>query len=370
MDHGLITHVIDGGKLRETMSTSCFIKSIVFSRPRILVWLHTRAPGRQCLLHVLSRLLLSADHGSWFDNTFGWWREAQGDNVYLMCYHVYCFQSPTDSGLITHMVIAGGKLRETMYTSCFITSIVFSQPQVLVWLHTWLVAGSSGRQCLPHILSLHILSRLLFSVDHRSWFDYTRDWWRDAQGDNVHLMFYHDYCFQSTTGPGLITHVAGGGKLRETRSTSCSSKIWRKITTGKLQNCAIFYLMFYHDYCFQLTADPGLITHVISGGKLRETMSTSCLTRLFVLVDHGSWFDYTRDWWREAQGDNVYLIFITSIVFSWPRILVWLHTWLVAGSSGRQGLPHVLRRYEERSPQGSYKIVPFSTKRITIWDYW
>ena len=109
-----------------------------------------RRPGRQCLLHVLSRLLLSADHGSWFDNTFGWWREAQGDNVYLM-----------------------------------------------------------------------LLSRLLFSVAHGFWFDYTRgNCWREAQGDNVYLMFYHVYCFQSTTGPGLITHVAGGGKLRETMSTS------------------------------------------------------------------------------------------------------------------------------------------------------
>ena len=28
-----------------------------------------------------------------------------------------------------------------------------------------------------------------------------------------------------------------------------------------------------------------------------------------VIVDHGSWFDYTRGWWAEAQGDHVHLIY-------------------------------------------------------------
>ena len=49
------------------------------------------------------------------------------------------------------------------------------------------------------------------------------------------------------------------------------------------------------------------------GGKLRETMSTSFLSRLFFSVDHGSWFDYTRGWWREAQGDKVYLMFFEDM---------------------------------------------------------
>lgn len=30
-------------------------------------------------------------------------------------------------------------------------------------------------------------------------------------------------------------------------------------------------------------------------------------------VDHGSWFDYTRGWWRGAEEDNVYLIYYENM---------------------------------------------------------